>query len=227
MQSESNLKKGSEIIVSIDSLAFGGKGIARYNNIVIFVKNGIPGQKLKVLIIKKSKTYFEAKIIEIILESKYYKEPICEHFNYCGGCSFQNLDYQIQTQQKSKQIKDIFNRIGGISDFIMDPIEICNETYKYRNKMEFTFSNRRWILKNEPQNVKSDFALGLHIPGRYDKILNINQCHIQKDTANTVLNIVRESSVSMKPYDILKHKGFMRNLSLQTVYMTLDLQRYM
>ena len=81
MLKETILKKGSEIIVSIDSLAFGGKAIARYDNIVIFVKNGIPGQKLKVLIIKKSKTYFEAKILEIISESKYYQSPICDHFD--------------------------------------------------------------------------------------------------------------------------------------------------
>ena len=212
---ESNLKKGSEIIVIIDSLAFGGKGIARYNNIVIFVKNGIPNQKLKVLIIKKSKTYFEAKILEIISESKYYQNPICEHFKYCGGCSFQNLDYKIQTKEKSAQIKNIFNRIGGFKNFIMKPIEICNETYQYRNKMEFTFSNRRWILKDEPKNVKSNFALGLHIPGRYDKILNINKCHIQKDTANIILNIVSDLSKNMEPYDIIQHKGFLRNLIIR------------
>ena len=99
MNSKTNLKKGSEIIVHIESLAFGGQGITRYNNIVIFVKNGIPNQKLKVLIIKKSKSYLEAKILEIISESIYYQKPLCEHFKYCGGCSFQNLDYQIQTQQ--------------------------------------------------------------------------------------------------------------------------------
>ena len=132
MQLKSNLKKGMEIIISIDSLAFGGKGVARYNNIVIFVKNGIPGQKLKVLIIKKSKNYFEAKILEIISESKYYQDPVCEHFKYCGGCSFQNLDYQIQTQQKLTQVKDIFNRIGNLKNFIIEPIEVCNNNYKYR-----------------------------------------------------------------------------------------------
>ena len=113
MTTVTTLKRGSEIIVSIESLAFGGKGLARYNNIVIFVKNGIPGQKLKVVIIKKSKQYFEAKILEIISESKHYIEPVCQHFKYCGGCSFQNLDYQIQIKQKTKQIEDIFERIGN------------------------------------------------------------------------------------------------------------------
>ena len=81
--------------------------------------------------------------------------------------------------------------------------------------MEFTFSNRRWILKDEPENVKSDFALGLHISGRYDKILNINNCHIQKDAANEILNIVKQYSSGMEPYDILEHKGFLRNLMIR------------
>jgi len=215
MNSELNLKKGSEIIVRIESLAFGGRGIARYNNIVIFVKNAIPNQELKILIIKKSKKYFEAKILEIISESIHYQKPPCEHFKYCGGCSFQNLDYQIQTQQKLNQIQEIFNRIGGQKDFIIEPIKICDNIYQYRNKMEFTFSNRRWILKDEPENVKSDFALGLHIPGRYDKILNINNCHIQKDAANKILHIVKEHSLKMEPYDILEHKGFLRNLMIR------------
>ena len=165
MTSETTLKKGAEINVFVDSLAFGGKGIARYNNIVIFIKNGIPGQELKVVIIKKSKKYFEAKILEVLSESKYYKKPLCEHFKYCGGCSFQNLEYEIQLEQKFNQVKDAFNRIANIKDFTIEPIQQCNNNYKYRNKMEFTFSNRRWILKEEPENVQSDFALGLHIPG--------------------------------------------------------------
>ena len=210
-----NLKKGAEIIVDIDSLAFGGKGLARYNNIVVFVRNGIPGQKLKVLIIKKSKNYFESKILEIITESKHYQKPPCEHFTYCGGCSFQNLDYTIQTNQKSNQIKDVFNRIGFQKDFDVAPIRICDDNYHYRNKMEFTFSNRRWILKNEPENVKSDFALGLHIPGRYDKILNINECPIQTNEPNEILNIVQKNTLNMAPYDIIAHTGFLRNLIIR------------
>tara|TARA_Y100000994_G_C15701349_1_gene445200 strand:- start:1322 stop:2725 length:1404 start_codon:yes stop_codon:yes gene_type:complete len=220
MITETTLKRGSEIIISIESLAFGGKGLARYNNIVIFVKNGIPGQKLKVVIIKKSKQYLEAKILEIISESKYYIEPVCQHFKYCGGCSFQNLDYEMQIQQKTKQIKDIFERIGSQKDYITYPLQKCNNIYEYRNKMEFTFSNRRWILKNEPPNVESNFALGLHIPGRYDKILDINQCHIQNNIANKILNIVKEHSQHMEPYDIIKHKGFLRNLMIRHAFNT-------
>ncbi len=220
MIQKATLKRGSEIIVSIESLVFGGKGLARYNNIVIFVKNGIPGQKLKIVIIKKSKKYFEAKILEVISESKHYTEPLCEHFKYCGGCSFQNLDYQIQIQQKTQQIKDVFDRIGNQKDYHIYPIEKCDHIYEYRNKMEFTFSNRRWILKSEPPNSKSNFALGLHIPGRYDKILNINQCHIQNNIANNILSIVKDNSLHMQPYDIIEHKGFLRNLIIRHAFNT-------
>ena len=220
MIQKATLKRGSEIIVSIESLVFGGKGLARYNNIVIFVKNGIPGQKLKIVIIKKSKKYFEAKILEVISESKHYTEPLCEHFKYCGGCSFQNLDYQIQIQQKTQQIKDVFDRIGNQKDYHIYPIEKCDHIYEYRNKMEFTFSNRRWILKSDPPNSKSNFALGLHIPGRYDKILNINQCHIQNNIANNILSIVKDNSLHMQPYDIIEHKGFLRNLIIRHAFNT-------
>ena len=220
MKIKTTLKRGSEIIVSIESLAFGGKGLARHDNIVIFVKNGIPGQKLKVVIIKKSKNYFEAKILEIVSESIHYNKPVCEHFKYCGGCSFQNLDYSVQIQQKTQQIKDTFDRIGNQKNYIIYPIQECDNIYEYRNKMEFTFSNRRWILKDEPPNVKSDFALGLHIPGRYDKILDIKQCHIQNNIANKILNIVKEYSLHMQPYDIIEHKGFLRNLMIRHAFNT-------
>ena len=119
MKIKATLKRGSEIIVSIESLAFGGKGLARHDNIVILVKNGIPCQKLKVVIIKKSKNYFEAKILEIVSESIHYNKPVCEHFKYCGGCSFQNFDYSVQIQQKTQQIKDTFDRIGNQKNYII------------------------------------------------------------------------------------------------------------
>ena len=220
MKIKTTLKRGSEIIVSIESLAFGGKGLARHDNIVIFVKNGIPGQKLKVVIIKKSKNYFEAKILEIVSESIHYNKPVCEHFKYCGGCSFQNLDYSVQIQQKTQQIKDTFDRIGNQKNYIIYPIQECDNIYEYRNKMEFSFSNNRWLINDEKglENEKpKDFALGLHPPRRFDKVVDIDNCEIQTKLSNKILTTLKKEAIEREliPYDIINHKGFIRNVIIK------------
>ena len=177
---ENPLKKGSEHTLLIESLAFGGKGIAKVDGFVVFVKNAIPGQKLRALIYKKRKGFSEARPLEVLEESSFKVEPPCEHFAHCGGCTFQQLEYDEQIKQKIRQVEDLFRRQAGIVDFTVDEVIVAKEQYYYRNKMEFSFSNRRWVLNDEREDVKSDFALGLHIPGRYDKILTISECHIQQ-----------------------------------------------
>ena len=211
------LKKGLEIELRIESLGFGGMGIARENHQVIFVKNAIPGQTVKARIIKKRSSFLEAISIKTIEESQDYVSPPCQHFNECGGCTLQNYKYSNQIIQKEKQVNDLFERIGKFSKFKSNPIIKCNQNYNYRNKMEFTFSKFEWIPEGKNEQEIPGFALGLHVPKRWDKILNINECHIQDFVANEVLQFIKRSVIHLKleAYDLKEHKGYLRHLVIR------------
>ncbi|MBC8479073.1 MAG: 23S rRNA (uracil(1939)-C(5))-methyltransferase RlmD [FCB group bacterium] len=214
--------KGSLVDLTIESLAFGGMGVSHIGEMVVFVQHAIPGQKVRARILKKRKKFLEAIQLEILEESVHRAHINCSHFEFCGGCSFQNLDYGIQLSEKQRQVEDTFRYLGGFTGIKVNPILGCEQIYNYRNKMEFTYSNRRWSLPGEPDESAVDFALGLHVPGRYDKILHIDNCHIQHPTANRILNSVREMVIQLdlEPYDIKTHLGFMRNLIIRTAQAT-------
>lgn len=210
-------KVGDKLELSIESLAYGGKGIAKIGDFVIFVQNGLPQQKVLARIIKRRKEYAEAIVVDIVEESPLTISPKCEHFTTCGGCTFQHLNYNTQLEQKQLHVLDLYRRIGGIETASLDKVVPAENLFHFRNKMEFTFSNRRWILTEEEEGANTNFALGLHIPGRYDKILDINTCWIQKTIANEILQTVKEIAweTRLKPYDIINHTGFLRNLIIR------------
>ena len=220
-----DLKKGQEIELTIEALAYGGKGISRHDNFVIFVEKSIPGQKVLAYIYRKKKDYAEARIIEILSESSSFTNPKCIHFSTCGGCKAQQLDYAEQVNQKKNQVQHIFERQAGINDFIIDKVISAEPIYNYRNKMEFTFSKNRWILEDEPDNVESNFALGMHIPKRWDKILDIEECHLMPEIGSQIINYVRElaKEFALKPYDQRSHIGFLRYLVFRFGQNTNDL----
>ena len=212
------IKRGLELELRIESLAYGGMGLARKDDFVIFVKGGIPGQTVQALVYKKKKGFAEARVLEILAESHNTVDARCSHFGVCGGCKIQNLSYEEQLNEKAQQVEDAFHRLGGFNDFKMDNIVGADPIFNYRNKMEFTFSPYRWVLESEPKDVDKTFALGLHIPGRYDKILDINECHIQPEIGNQILKITRDVCLKheeLKPYDPKSHIGFLRYLMLR------------
>ena len=214
------IKKGSELNLVIDSLSYGGKGISRYEGIVIFTNNVLPGQKIKAKIIKKKKNYLEAIPIEIIKESSFKQKEKCNHFYDCGGCKTQDLKYEKQINQKEKQIIEALNHLGQINISKIEPIIKSDMIYEYRNKMEFSFSNNRWLINNEKglKNEKpKDFALGLHPLKRFDKIVDIDNCEIQTKLANKILMLIKKESIdnNLIPYDIINHTGFMRNIIIK------------
>ena len=214
------IKKGSELNLQIDSLSYGGKGISRYEGIVIFTNNVLPGQTVKARIIKKKKNYLEAIPIEIIEESPFKQKERCAHFYDCGGCKTQDLDYEEQLNQKQNQIIEALTHLAKINVEEIKPIIKSDAIYEYRNKMEFSFSNNRWLINNEKdlENEKpKDFALGLHPPRRFDKIVDIDNCDIQTKLANKILQIIKQESIEgeLEPYDIIAHKGFMRNVIIK------------
>ena len=218
MNEPSKIKRGVDLELQIESLAYGGMGLARKDDFVIFVKGGIPGQKVNARIYKKKKGYAEARVQHVLKESPNAVEAPCNHFGTCGGCKIQNLSYEEQLKEKTQQVEDAFRRLGGFLDFKLDNVVGADPIFHYRNKMEFTFSPHRWVLDTEPEDVDKSFAVGLHIPGRYDKILDINKCHIQPELGNKILNVAREVCLAhpeLKPYDSKTHIGFLRFLMLR------------
>ena len=217
-----SIKKGVDVQLDIESLAFGGMGVAHHNEMVTFVKNAIPGQKVTARITKKRSSYLEARTLEVLNESPHFINEKCEHFSDCGGCSFQNLDYNKQIAAKENQVKDVFRQIGGFPDVECEPIIRCEEIYYYRNKMEFTFSNNEYVPKNDTGRKPLNFALGLHAPGRWDEILNINECHIQTKIANEILQTIKELTQILTPYNLRDHTGFLRNVIIRAGVNTND-----
>ena len=210
------IKRRAELELKIESLAYGGMGVAKKDDFVIFVKGAIPGQIVNARVYKKKKGYAEAQTLNIVSESPNAVEPKCNHFYICS--KIQNLSYKEQLKEKRNQVEDAFQRLGGFKKFKLKKVIEGDPTFYYRNKMEFTFSPHRWVLESEPEGVDKSFALGLHIPGRYDKIQDINNCYIQPQIGNKILQVAREvckSNSDLKPYDPKTHIGFLRYLMIR------------
>ena len=224
MTNSSFIKRGSEIELVIESLAYGGMGLSRKHNFVIFVKYAIPGQKVIARIYKKRKGYAEAHVLKVLTESPDATNVSCGHYWICS--KLQSLSYKRQIDEKVSQVEDAFRRIGGLSNFTLGKVREAESIYHYRNKMEFTFSPNRWVLDSEPEGADRSFALGLHIPGRFDKILDINNCYIQPDIGNRILSVTRDVCLrnhELRPYDPKSHIGFLRFLMLRYGINTKDL----
>ncbi len=215
------LKKGSELELEIETLAFGAKGLARLNGYVIFVEQSLPGQRLRALITKKKEGYAEARPLEILRQSQDYIAPRCSHFSDCGGCLVQNLRYETQLAAKQRQVIEILQHLGGISSPSVLPIIGSPEQFHYRNKMEFSFSRLRWLTRAEIEGAAAaaprDFSLGLHARNCYDKTLMIEECWLLSERSNEVLAWVREATRRhhLPPYTTKDHTGFWRFLVLR------------
>ena len=211
---ENRFRKGESLELLIEDLAFGARGVARLNDFVWFVERGIPGQKVTARIRRLQKSYGEAVVEEVLEPSLHQIDPPCPHFGTCGGCQLQHLNYDVQVENKTRQIREILERIGGFKEVYVRPTLPAKDVYGYRNKMEFTFSDRRWIIHDEPDDKPKDFALGLHVPRRFDKVLDIDTCLLQSEMCNrafqTIKNLTLETG--LPPYNIRTHTGFWRFL---------------
>ena len=215
------VKKGDEVTLEIESLAFGGRGIARVNGLVVFVDDSLPGQKIRVRIFRKRRDYAEARTLEIIKHSNEEIEAKCPHFGECGGCRLQNLKYDSQLKYKQHLVVESLERIGAFANPPVSNIIPSRHQYYYRNKMEFSFGSQRWISKKEIEDdaiIKPrNFALGLHIRGRFDKVLDIDICYLQSSLSVEILQFVRGFSLknSLPPYNTKDHSGYFRNLVIR------------
>jgi len=219
------IQKGETLVLDIDDLAFGARGVARYDDFVWFVERGIPGQRVRARVIQIKRSYGEAFVEEIIEPSPHQEDPPCPYFGICGGCQLQHLNYDKQVEAKSRQINEILKRIGGLKDVEILPTIPAQKIYGYRNKMEFSFSDKRWLVDGESGDKPQDFALGLHVPRRFDKVLDIDGCLLQGETCNRVLKTVKElvCQTELGPYSIRNHTGFYRFLGIREGKNTDDL----
>jgi len=218
---ETNIRKGHQITLGVETLAFGGRGVARVDNYVIFVDGGLPGQEVRARITKKKKGFAEARVLEVVKQSPEIVEARCPHFGVCGGCRFQNLDYEAQKKYKQSQVVESLERLGGFTNPSVEPVMASPDRFYYRNKMEFSFGRQRWLTKDEMAATEltkpKDFALGLHIRGRFDKILDLDTCYLQSEQSVEIFNFVRDFALQsgIAAYTTRDHSGFWRHLVLR------------
>src|SRR5690606_12504174 len=206
--------------VEIIDIAEGGKGVGKANDLVLFVQHAIPGDIVDIEIQKKKKSFAEANVTLLKSPSQYRTTAFCEHFGVCGGCKWQHMTYEAQLLYKQQSVENALSRIGKVDTSSMEEILPSANTTYYRNKLEYTFSNQRWLT---PEEISRDEefernALGFHVPLRFDKILTINHCYLQADPSNAIRNSLSNFAIQkgISFYDLRKHEGALRNLVIRS-----------
>ena len=231
------MNKGDLIILNVERYAFEGKGIARIDSelnpeisesdsFIVFVNGAYPGDKVSAKIKKIKKSYAEAVVDEILSPAPKRVQAKCKYFGSCGGCKQQDLDYKQQIAYKQEQVEDIFRHNGGFSDLKIDEILPSENVFYYRNKMEFSFSDTQWLTEREMESeIRKSFVLGLHVPKVYDKILDVEECFLQSEISNGILNFTRNFFKERKStiYNTKTHTGYLRNLVIRQSQKTNDL----
>jgi 23S rRNA (uracil1939-C5)-methyltransferase len=253
------MRKGDILDLHIDRMAFGGQGITRSDGLVIFVKGAVPGDRVRALVLRKKKAYAEAKIQELLVPSSDRIQAPCPYFGVCGGCQWQHVTYERQLEYKRAHVEEALSHIGSLSGIeVLDPIP-SEKQFGYRNKMEFSFSDRPWLLHPPPpltpparggnskltrmgisedqrkggtnsflpldgggevgvkENSSVKLVLGLHVPGTFDKIIDVDACLLQPERGNEILREVKRFAArsGLPPYGIKSHEGFWRFLTLR------------
>ena len=213
------IKKGQTIDLDITDIAFGGRGLARLNGLAIFVDQAVPGDRGLVRIIKKRKNYAEARLVELLSASADRVKPPCPYSGYCGGCKWQFLNYEKQLEYKRRHVVESLRHIGAIEDVPVHQTLPAPRIYNYRNKMEFSCSDRRWLLPSEMgrKDIDIGFALGLHVPGTYYKVLDTQACLLQPELGNAILSDIRKyiQFSGLPVYGLRSHAGFWRFVVLR------------
>lgn len=206
--------------VEITGVAAEGKSIARVDDMVVFIPYGAPGDVVNIKLDKKKRSYAEAHIVEMVKPSERRVEPMCEHFGTCGGCKWQHIPYEDQLRYKREQVVDALTRIAKVEIPEVNPTLGSEQTQCYRNKLEYTFSCKCWISFEDLRSgreIADRNALGFHIPGSFDKVLDINKCWLQDDLSNRIRLFIRRYTLDRGYdfYDIKAQQGFMRTLMVR------------
>ena len=218
------MKRKDKIVlynVEIESVAAEGNALARVDGKVLFVPQCIPGDIVDVRLTRKRSGYMEGIVVNMVKPSPLRVEPFCKHYGVCGGCKWQALPYELQLKYKQQQVVDQLTRIGHLQLPEITSILGSEEIENYRNKLEFTFSNRRWLLSGEDPEAISPterLGLGFHISGFFDKVLDIRECHLQAEPSNAIRNFVREYAIEngLSFFDLREQVGYLRNMIVRT-----------
>ena len=207
--------------ITIEATAAEGNGLAHVDGKVVFVRQGIPGDVVDVQINKVRSGYSQGYITTMKTPSPHRLTPFCTHFGDCGGCTWQTLPYAMQIAFKQQQVVDQLTRIGHLQIPPVSPILGSENTDHYRNKLEYTFSNRRWLLDGEDWSTLSEedrLGLGFHVSGFFDKVLDIRECHLQREPSNAIRLFIKQYAIDhgLSFYDLRENKGFLRTMVVRT-----------
>ncbi len=221
------MKKGRIVKLEIDRTSFGGRGIAKIDGYTVFVDGAVPGDIVEARIIRRKKQYAEAVTHTVLRPSDDRIDPPCPYAGYCGGCKWQFLSYEAQLKYKRLHVIETLERIGGITKPVVHEVIPASSVFAYRNKMEFSCAARRWLLPSElgVPGISKEFAVGLHVPGTFDKVLDIEACLLQPEPGNRILQSTRKwmKNSGFPAYNLRTHEGFWRFVVLRNSRLTGEL----
>ncbi len=213
------VKKGQELELEVADIAFGGRGLAKVDGFAVFIDQAVPRDYVRVRVFRKKRNFAEARVVDLLRPSPHRVDAPCRYSGYCGGCKWQFLDYEKQLEYKRRHVSESLEHIGLIRGTPVHPTLPSEKIFGYRNKMEFSFSDRRWLMPEElgREDIGFGFALGLHVPGTFHKVLDTAACLLQPDLGNKILEDVRKYvKKSDRPvYGLKSHEGFWRFLMLR------------
>ena len=211
--------KGQTLEAEINDIAYGGKGLVRINGLAVFVDLAVPGDHVLIRVTRKRKNHAEARVLELLRASADRIQAPCVYSGFCGGCKWQFLEYDVQLKYKQQHVRESIEHIGKIKNVSVHPTLPSPLTFGYRNKMEFTCTDRRWLTPSEMQQdeIEKDFGIGLHVPGTFFKVFDTKRCLLQPDLGNHLLDDVRRYILSSRrpAYGLRSHEGFWRFLMLR------------
>jgi len=217
------MKKGDKLDnITIETMAAEGKCIAKHDGLVIFIQGGAPGDVVEIELTKIKSSFLEGRVTQIRNLSPHRAQPFCTHFGLCGGCSWQHINYNTQLQYKQQQVIDNLERLGGLQLPVVSPIVASAKTDHYRNKLDYTFTANRWLTKEElakaMEESRYEVGLGYHLPGAFDRVFDVAECHLQSDPSDALRLLVKKVAVenNIPFFDLRRQTGFLRTLTIRS-----------
>jgi 23S rRNA (uracil1939-C5)-methyltransferase len=214
-----NIRRGDTLELRIEKMVYGGRALAYHNSVAVFVDKAVPGERVTARVIRVKRNFAQARLLEILEVSPHRAIAPCPYNDHCGGCKWQFIDYEKQLEYKHASVEDSLYHIGKVADVSIHPVLPSPQILGYRNKMEFSFSDRRWFLPTDKDCKTGDrhFALGLHVPGTFDKIIDLEGCLLQGERGNEILREVKRyvKGSELPVYGLKSHRGFWRYLVLR------------